>query len=529
MKILDDILREHFPLCHIFRDVTKDGIIFYDGKAHFAFFLSLKEEAILCEYLNSNFNIGRTLTNEEQAVVSSFETFRRAGLFLPGPLQQVSPVDEKELDDLIHYFDENVLQRKYVLEASEDCNFRCTYCYNTLHEGTKLRHHSKKNMSMEVATKSIDYYFDQYIKIFKKLPANKQKVLLDAVPPTLSWYGGETTLNWKVLVEATEYFKSKPWLEHGIDPSLLSFSLNTNMSILTDDMLEFIVRNDYIVFASLDGPKEENDKCRIFPNGQGTYEIVMKNLRKIKDYAPEYFKRRINILSVEADAHNIEKCREFFKHWEFPELDVSPNEQEKEECLYTDPFLELSNMKKEFAYDLETYKKLIDNTDIDNVGKEVGALIKYTNINFDNPHGSDVLRILLTCPMGIDNNMIGVDGNIHICHKTDGSYPFGNVNSTPLDYSELVRLYQKHNECVNNHCRSCWAVNICSVCGARRLKKGQFRNPTDNECEVLREEKHLMLSSVLYMAWKRPELYSELQRKSKELKDYIPVIDINEL
>jgi uncharacterized protein len=383
-------------------------------------------------------------------------------------------------------------------------------------------------MSFEVAKKSIDYYFDQYVKIFKKLPQEKQKVLLNLVPPTLAWYGGETTLNWNVVVAATEYFKEKKWLANGINPLFLNFSLNTNLAVLTDEMLSFLVQNDYIIFASLDGPKEENDKCRVFPNKSGTYDFVMKNLRKIKEYDPDYFKRRVNILSVEAEAYDVKKCRDFFKHWEFSELDVSPSEQELEGCLYSNPSARLLAFKKTYESELNVFKQLIDETDLEDISPDLMTLIKYTSIHFDNPHGSDILHILLTCPMGIDNNMVGVDGNIHICHKTDGSYPFGNINSIPLDYSKLVKLFKQHNECVNNHCHNCWAVHVCGICGARRLCKGDFVNPTTQECDVHRAELHLLLSATLYAALKRPELYLQLKNKTKESKDYISIIDINE-
>ena len=528
MKSLDEILEKQFPLCHTFRDVTEDGIIFYDGKAHFAFFLSPKEETLLREYFESHFNIPRELTKEEQAIIESFNTFRQAGLFLPGPLQQVSPLDEKELSELIQYYHDNVLQRKYVLEASEDCNFRCTYCFNTIHEGTDMRHHTKRNMFLEVAKKSIDYYFDQYLKILKKLSKEKQHVLLNIAPPTLAWYGGETTLNWKVLVDATEYFKSKPWPENGIDSHFLNFSMNTNMAVMTDEMVKFLVQNDYMIFASLDGPKEENDKCRMFPNGKGTYDVVMKNLRKIKEYDSDYFQRRVNILSVEAEVQDVKKCTDYFKQWEFPELDVSPNEQELEGCLYSNPSARLLKLKETYESNLSVFKQLIEEADLEDIGKDLMTLIKYTSINFNNPHGDDILHILLTCPMGIDNNMVGVDGNIHICHKTDGSYPFGNINSIPLDYSKLVELFKQHNECVNRHCCDCWAVHVCGICGARRLCGGKFHNPTAQECDVHRAELHLLLSATLYAAIKRPELYLRLKNKSKESRDYISIIDINE-
>lgn len=528
MTPLEHIINQKFPLCKIFRDISAECDVFYDGKANFAFLLGKQEEDLLYRYLSSDFDIKESLSPAENKIIANFDTLRKAGLFLPGPLEQVSTTDTQDLSELIDYYDNNVLQRKYVLEATEDCNYRCTYCFNTLHEGSGLRQHSKKNMTLDTAKKSIDHYFSQYVKIYHKLNEEKREKLLEKVPPTLSWYGGETTLNWDTVVEATEYFKSLPWRENGIDPKYLFFSFNTNMSVMTEDMIRFCIENDYLIYASIDGPKEENDKCRVLPGGEGTFDIIMNNLRKIKEADPEYFSRRINILGVEAEIHDVDKCREFFEKWEFPELDVSVNTQELEGCFYRDPQKELDEMISKFEKNLEIYKEIIDKATLEDPGSDLKGLIKYTNINFDNPSGSNRLNVLLTCPMGIDNNMVGVDGNVHICHKTDGSYPFANISSTPLDYSKLVELYRRHNESVNKHCSNCWAIHFCNVCGARRLQKGEFKNPTQEECDVMRADTSLCLSAVLYMAVSRPDLFKNLHDRQKKCDDYISVIDINE-
>ena len=104
MATLESILKKKFPLCHIFRDISDNGIIFYDGKANFAFFITEKEEHVLCKYLEADFLIDWVPTEEERRIVSTFDTFRKAGLFLPGPLLQVSTVDKNELEKLVHYY-----------------------------------------------------------------------------------------------------------------------------------------------------------------------------------------------------------------------------------------------------------------------------------------------------------------------------------------------------------------------------------------------------------------------------------------
>jgi hypothetical protein len=76
MKSLDEILEKQFPLCHTFREVTDDGVIFYDGKANFAFFLSPSEELLLTEYLDSLFSIKRPLSAEEVKIISTFDFYK---------------------------------------------------------------------------------------------------------------------------------------------------------------------------------------------------------------------------------------------------------------------------------------------------------------------------------------------------------------------------------------------------------------------------------------------------------------------
>lgn len=59
------------------------------------------------------------------------------------------------------------------------------------------------------------------------------------------------------------------------------FYIDTNLTILTEKMINFFKRNDIRIAVSLDGPKEIHDKARIFRGGLGSFTIVNKNLRKL--------------------------------------------------------------------------------------------------------------------------------------------------------------------------------------------------------------------------------------------------------
>ena len=130
--------------------------------------------------------------------------------------------------------------------------------------------------------------------------------------------------------------------------------------------------------------------------------------------------------------------------------------------------------------------------------------------------------------MGIDNNMIGVNGDIHICHKTDGSAPFANIHELPINYDKLVDIYLEHNKAVNEGgCRSCWAVRYCSVCGAKRLHKGKMANPNFDECEVIRMEQQLSMKAFFYAIEIRPDIVEYLEHKRENRREYISILDIH--
>lgn len=528
MRTVEDIFSEQYPMCKLFR-MHQDYNVIYDAKPNFAFVLSDKELELLAKFLDLKKNESEGWKEDEMQTINHFKRLNECGVFIEGPAETVSEENREALRKKIQYYDKYVLQRKFVLEATEDCNYRCKYCPNTINLGSNVRQHTKQYMSIETAKVAIDYYFEQYVKIFKQLSKEKQDLLLETLPPTLSWYGGEPLLNFDVMEQATEYFKQKPWNVIGMATDKLFFSTNSNMSIMNDRILEFLVNNKVQLFASLDGPKEENDKCRVFPDGSGTYDTIVKNLRKIRERDEEYFKDHVSIFGVQADDYDENACENYFKEGEFSDLDISISRQEYVECSYKNPVGELKRLTDSFETDYQKIKKDIDKANVEDATiNDVGFLLPYVRIQMDNPQGSNNLGILLTCPMGIDNNMIGVNGDIHICHKTDGTAPFANIHNLPINYDKLVDIYLEHNKAVNEGgCRSCWAVRYCSVCGAKRLRKGKMVNPNYNECEVMRMEQQLSMKAFFYAMENRPDVVEYFERKRENRREYISILDIH--
>lgn len=165
---------------------------------------------------------------------------------------------------------ENMLDRKLTmltLQLTQMCNLRCEYCIYS-ENSSYNRCHSNHKMSFETAKKLIDFYHTHSI---------------DSEKISIAFYGGEPLLEFNLIKKIVEYanevFEGKPIL----------YRMTTNATLFTDDAIEFFFDsgNEFSILISLDGPKSIQDKNRKFPNGKGSYDMILKNIQKIYDKNPD--------------------------------------------------------------------------------------------------------------------------------------------------------------------------------------------------------------------------------------------------
>lgn len=520
-----------YPLVRLFRHGC-DNVI-YDAKPHFAFILSDEELALFLDLLE-----GRTeeeITGIHSAALSpeyiktlylKFMELRRSGVFIKGPVDEISPVDRDRIRNQLKYYDENILLRKFCLEVTENCNFRCTYCKRTI--ASASGGHFSTDLSEKNAFLGIRYYFGKYTSFFAGLSEKKKKLLLQIVPPGLSWYGGEPFLNFDLIKKTAEYFKALPWVEYSISTDDLHFTANTNLSIMNDEILRFLVDNQVGLYASLDGPAEEHDKCRVFGNGLGTFDLAFSNLLKIKDFDEEYFGKHVSLFGVHTDRHDHKKCTDFnrslgaFRCEHFPAQYAGVFVSDVEAAIksYEDSFQDSLQNFRDRARE-ESEKQDID-MDL------FSGLFSFSSLSVDHPSGKSSLNMAVTCPMGFDNLMVAANGDLLVCHKSDGNMPIGNCASG-LDIEKLIDLNEKYNTTINNReCKSCWAVNYCKICAAARMSPDGFVNPTRRECDFFRLATEFRFACFIHLSAEHPDLLRRITDYRNDPKHFIGIIDKNE-
>lgn len=523
-------LKENYPLVKVV-DFDTFSKLFYDARAHMLFVVGDEDLPIIADYLRTH---DKAFLNKEyphfsgiDGIIERIDDLQNKGVLLPGPVEQLISTEPNDVNKLIEYNMENILMRKFVLETTQQCNFRCRYCHNTLE--SVYRHHTKSQMTFPVAKAAIDFYKDMYLKFYRRLPDEKKELLLKHYPPSMGFYGGEPSLNWNLVQEATEYYLNAGWEEEGIERDKLSFSINTNLYIFTDEMMSFIMKYHPMLFVSLDGPKEDNDRNRVTADGKGTFDRVYTNLMRIKQTLPDFFTKKMLILCVEADGNNKEAVHKLLDSLGCP---IDYLEEQPYDCLEREP------EKTILAYDeredemistkIRKYKSRLSEND-PNALDEFTSLYFLEGVESDTPYYRRHLSISLTCPLCVDNIMIGTKGEMHLCHKTDGSLPLGNVCEGGYDMKKMFDAYQSYGKATNCiECRSCWAMNVCSYCAALRLDGGKWVNPKHKECDLQRRRVEYLLKLFVAMYKLDPTILPKLMERKKDMNIYKSIVDFNE-
>ncbi|MEW6214142.1 MAG: radical SAM protein, partial [Nitrospirota bacterium] len=134
------------------------------------------------------------------------------------------------------------------------CNHRCDYC----HASSKDMDDRQWDMNTETSRKVVEMIFQS--------PSPSIKI---------EFQGGEPLLNFKTVKEIIEYAERINRKEH----KNLSFVLCTNLSLITEDILNFLKKHSVLISTSLDGPKEIHGMHRILRKGGSSYEIFIEKLK----------------------------------------------------------------------------------------------------------------------------------------------------------------------------------------------------------------------------------------------------------
>ncbi len=153
-----------------------------------------------------------------------------------------------------------------VKPASADCNLCCDYCFyldrSSLYPETKVH-----RMSDSVLERMISSYM-----------ATRQHTY------SFGWQGGEPTLmGVEFLKKVTELQK-----KYGRQGAIVSNGLQTNATLIDDELAAHLSKYRFLVGVSIDGPAEIHNRYRQYADGRGSHAAVLRGIECLNRHNVEF-------------------------------------------------------------------------------------------------------------------------------------------------------------------------------------------------------------------------------------------------
>ena len=148
------------------------------------------------------------------------------------------------------------------LLLTDACNLRCGYCYFL---SNMEKNYKFSQMTEKTAIEAIRM-FSRCIKKSIAEGHKEQHIVL---------YGGEPTTNKKTLIASLRFISSSK--KNGSLPSNIGVTINTNGTLLDEEIIEEAKKSNAIIAISIDGPKDIHNQMRVDISGNGSFDRVIQS------------------------------------------------------------------------------------------------------------------------------------------------------------------------------------------------------------------------------------------------------------
>ena len=348
--------------------------------------------------------------------------------------------------------------QQLVFEVTDACNLKCRYCaYGEMYDDYDVR--EEKMLPVDKAIRLIDFLVD-----FWNSGRNNsvQKITF------ISFYGGEPLLNMPFIREIVDYIENKINCPNHV----FKFSMTTN-AILLHQYMDFLQEHRFFLLVSLDGNKE-NTGYRIDKAGNPVFDRIVRNVDRLKEKYPDYFKERVNFNAVLHNKNSVEAIYRFFKerYDKIPtigELNDVGIRREMQEA-----FKQTYRNSRESLHQSEHYEEIERDMFIRTGSYQSVTLFLHQYSGFVFKDYTDLLfdrdgkkRLPTGTCMPFSKKMyVTVNGKILPCERIGHQFALGEITDTAvrLDMEAIADKYNAYYAKFESQCSQCKTIKSCIQC-----------------------------------------------------------------
>lgn len=357
------------------------------------------------------------------------------------------------------------------LHGSSRCNLACRYCF--------MKEREKREISFEEAKTFMDMIINRF--------PDAGKFIVD---PTGS---GEPLLRIDFMEKIADYCHRK---SDEISKEILPM-LVTNGTLLSKENVSILQRSGFIFGVSMDGYKKIHDSLRVFPNGKGTFDRVLKNVKAIKHR--DFLGVAVTITGENTNLVKI--LRQLIRY--FPTISMKP-------VRSIDENIQIGKTS------IPQLKESYDALYVFLLKKTLHGALEYLSalLNGDDYFGKFLLRVFLNykvitrCDAGLGRFSLSPSQDIYACPGAIGIEPMiiGNM-SEGLSEEKTKEIWESLSN--REKCRDCEAKFVCGgECLVVSFYSGSnFSTKDPFMCELKRHLFELAVRIKFQLMENRPDLY----------------------
>jgi uncharacterized protein len=368
-----------------------------------------------------------------------------------------------------------------VVNVTSKCNLACTYCYEYGEDKIVEASTKPRFMTEETARQSVDFMFAESG---------------DSPVVHLTFFGGETLLNFKVLKSALAYANERA----AVLGKRVDTSLTTNATLLRDEVIDWLVENDVGVTVSIDGGKEQQDRFRTFSNGMGSYDVVLPNIKQLlARHRRRPVGARVTLTKQNLDVVGI--YRHLFEELGFYEVGFAPvtTSWQRDYAIQDEGFFDMLAQFQVLA------KEYLDHA---MAGKRHG----FSNVRDTLEEIHKGMSKAYPCGAGLGLMGVATDGDVALCHRFAGSdsHKLGSVTAG-VDREKQDDYLTRHHIANKTDCATCWARPLCAggCYHEANTRYGSTEKPNLHYCDWIRSWTDTCLQVYGALAEKKPEFLAQ--------------------
>lgn len=358
----------------------------------------------------------------------------------------------------------------HIVVVTLRCDHKCIYCQASSQNLNKEGY----DLNVETAKKIVDVIF--------KSPSKSIAI---------EFQGGEPLFNWPVVKFIIEYAKEK----NKVEKKNLELRLVSNLSLMDNEKLIFLVKNSVTLCTSLDGPEKIHNMNRVWLEGNG-YQNAIKWLTRARQIYKSKLENKFRPGAI------VTVSRFSLK---YPKEIVNEYIKQGIEAIFVRPLTPLGVAKEQWqriGYSAEEYLKFYK-TLLDYV---ISYNLKNPKTRFHENFAKIILAKILTeydpnylelrspCGAGIGQLLYNYDGKVYTCDEGrmlgEDTFCLGDINK--ISYNNIISHPTVKSLCLAScleglACDQCVYKPYCGVCPIYNYATAGnifSQLPTNERCKI---------------------------------------------